>query len=193
MKNRNEIVEFMQRFSFATMVTAKNNTPVGTHLPILVKEENDKIILSGHIAKLNNQWKDFENNDILIIFTEPHSYISPTLYEKERNVPTWNYMAVHAYGKATIIEEMDSIMELLENTIEFYEPTYKLQWGTLPENYKLSLIKEIIAFSIVVVDIHAKTKLSQNRTKKECETIINTLSKSPNTNEKLIAEYMAKL
>lgn len=193
MKNRDEIVEFMQRFSFATMITTHGNIPIGTHLPVLVSVQDEKIILSGHIAKLNKQCEDFESNNVLIIFTEPHSYISPTLYEKEINVPTWNYMAVHAYGKATIIKEMEDIIELLETTIEYYEPSYKLQWNTLPENYKLSLAKEIMAFSINVEDIQAKKKLSQNKTNKERKTIIDALSKSRNTNENLIAEYMKKL
>jgi len=193
MRNNDEIIEFMRRFSFITMITSKDNTPIGTHLPILVRVENDRIILLGHIAKQNNQWKDIENNTVLIIFTEPHSYISPKLYEKEINVPTWNYMAVHVYGKATIIHDMDSVIELLEHTIENYEPSYKSQWDSLPESYKLSLAKEIIAFSISVDDIQAKKKLSQNKTKKERNTIISSLSNSADTNEQLIAEYMQKL
>lgn len=193
MRNNDEIIEFMRRFSFITMITSEDDTPIGTHLPILVRVENDRIILSGHIAKQNNQWKDIENNTVLVIFTEPHSYISPKLYEKEINVPTWNYMAVHVYGKATIIHDMNSVIELLEHTIENYEPSYKSQWDSLPESYKLSLAKEIIAFSISVEDIQAKKKLSQNKTKKERNTIISSLSNSSNTNEQLIAEYMQKL
>ncbi len=193
MRNNDEIIEFMRRFSFITMITSEDDTPIGTHLPILVRVENDRIILSGHIAKQNNQWKDIENNTVLIIFTEPHSYISPKLYEKEINVPTWNYMAVHVYGKATIIHDMDSVIELLEHTIENYEPSYKSQWDSLTESYKLSLAKEIIAFSISVEDIQAKKKLSQNKTRNERNTIISSLSNSSNTNEQLIAEYMQKL
>jgi len=86
--DREKIVAFMQRFSFATIITAKNNLPVATHLPFLVTIREDNVILTSHFAKANNHWSDIENDKVLVIFSEPHAYISPKNYGKELNVPT---------------------------------------------------------------------------------------------------------
>src|SRR3954447_14680999 len=110
MTDKGEIVDFMQRFSFATIITAKDNYPVGTHLPFVVALRDDHIILSSHFAKANDQWEDIVGNQVLVIFSEPHAYISPRNYEKELNVPTWNYIAVHAYGRATLITEQSKVL-----------------------------------------------------------------------------------
>src|SRR6185503_6830 len=95
--DRQEIISFMQRYSFAAIVTTIDEAPYATHLPFLVKEENNKVILQAHFAKANPQWKEITAKTSLVIFTEPHAYISPSNYETEKVVPTWNYIAVHAY------------------------------------------------------------------------------------------------
>lgn len=190
MKDKAEIVEFMKRFSFATIISAKDNYPVATHLPFLVTLVDDVIILTAHFAKANEQWKDIEDGDVLVIFSEPHAYISPSNYDKMLNVPTWNYISIHCYGRATIISERQRVIEILENTIDNYEPSYKKEWCGLPEEYKTGMANGIVAFEIRVDDIQAKKKLSQNKNEQEQRKIIETLSKSGDTNEKLIAEYM---
>lgn len=190
MDNPNEIVSFMKQFSFATIVSSKNNVPIATHLPFLVVFENDKIILRSHFAKANDHWEQLTNSEVLVIFSEPHAYISPKNYEKELNVPTWNYLAVHVYGKGNIIADETQAFEILEATINNYEPEYQNQWQSLPNDYKQKMIKGIVAFEITVTDIQAKKKLSQNRTAKEKQNIIENLSKSADTNEVLIADFM---
>ena len=189
--NQDEIIAFMQRFSFATIITAKDNLPVATHLPFLVTTRGDKVILRSHFAKANDQWKDMEQVKVLVIFTEPHAYISPKHYEKELNVPTWNYISVHAYGAAKLITSLDKAIELLEATIDNYEEEYRHQWNRLPEDYKHKLTGGIVAFEIEVSELQAKKKLSQNKTEGEQQKIIDSLSKSKDTNEQLIAEYMS--
>jgi len=187
------IVAFMQRYSFATIVTQIDGMPVATHLPFLVKEKNDKIILLSHFAKANPQWKEIEVNTSLVIFTEPHAYISPNNYEKVENVPTWNYIAVHAYGKASILDNVEQKTELLKHTINTFESAYLHQWEELPEQYRLKMMNGIVAFEIEVTDLQAKKKLSQNRSELERENIINSLGKSHDTNEREIAAYINKL
>src|ERR1700754_1430681 len=162
-----EIMAFMQRYSFATIVTAVNGVPEATHLPFLVKQENDKVILLSHFAKANPQAAQVVDNISLVIFTEPHAYISPSNYEKETNVPTWNYIAVHAYGKARLLDNVDSKAELLKHTIETFEAGYLQQWDKLPDDYKLKMMNGITAFEIEVTDLQAKQKLSQNRSEVE--------------------------
>jgi len=188
-----EIFSFMQRYSFATIVTDVNGIPEATHLPFLVKEENDKIFLRSHFAKANPQSVQIFGKTSLVIFTEPHAYISPSNYETEKVVPTWNYIAVHAYGKAVLIESMDQKAELLKHTIETFEAAYFKQWESLPEDYRSRMMNGIVAFEIEVTDLQAKKKLSQNRSEIEKENIINSLNQSADTNELEIAEYMKKL
>jgi transcriptional regulator len=170
-EDRQEIIAFMQRYSFATIVTDVNGIPEATHLPFLIKEENDKLILRSHFAKANPQSAQVFGKTSLVIFTEPHAYISPTHYETEKVVPTWNYIAVHAYGKAVLIESMDQKAELLKHTIETFETAYFKQWESLPEDYRSRMMNGIVAFEIEVTDLQAKKKLSQNRSEIEKENI----------------------
>lgn len=182
----------MQRFSFGTIITANDNLPVATHLPFLISRNGEEIIIRSHFAKANGQWNDIAKNNILVIFSEPHAYISPKNYDRELNVPTWNYISVHAYGRGKIIAETERVSELLESTIDTYEVGYRKQWNRLPEDYKAKMANGIVAFEISVTRLQAKEKLSQNKTENEREKIISSLSSSKDTNETVIADYMKK-
>lgn len=188
--DKKEIVAFMKQFSFATIITAKDSFPIATHLPFLVTTKDDNVVLTSHFAKANEHWHDIENSQILVIFSEPHAYISTKNYDNELNVPTWNYISIHAYGKGKLITETEKTFEVLEATIVNYETSYKHQWDNFPEDYKLKMSKGIVAFEIIINDLQAKKKLSQNRTDTEKKKIIETLLNSNDTNEQLIAEYM---
>ena len=188
--DRAEIIGFMQRFSFATIVTSKDNLPIATHLPFLVTIRDENVILTSHFAKANKQWADIEGNRVLVIFSEPHAYISPKNYDKELNVPTWNYISINTYGQGKLITETEKTFEVLEATIDNYETSYRQQWDNLPADYKLMMSKGIVAFEILVTDLQAKKKLSQNRTDSEQQKIIDILSKSKSTNEQIIADYI---
>jgi len=191
--NHQETLAFMQRYSFATLITSANNYPEATHLPFLVEQQGDQLILSSHFAKANPQAAGIELNTALVIFTEPHAYISPSNYEKEQNVPTWNYIAIHAYGQAKVVTDEVKQLAVLEKMIRFYDQGYLQQWESLPMDYKLKMVKGIVAFDITVTDLQAKKKLSQNRTPAERDTIINNLSSSPHSNEQEVAAYMAAM
>ncbi|SDP72357.1 negative transcriptional regulator, PaiB family [Mucilaginibacter sp. OK268] len=186
-ENEQEAISFMQRYSFATIITSVDDIPVATHLPFIIEQRDDKLVLSSHFAKANPQATEIAGKNALVIFTEPHAYISPANYEKETNVPTWNYLAVHTYGKVTLLNET---ADLLARTINNYEANYLQQWNNLSDDYKQKMMKGIVGFEIIVDDLQAKKKLSQNRSEQEKENIINTLSKSTNTTENEIAEYM---
>jgi transcriptional regulator len=192
-ENQQEAIAFMQRYSFATIVSVKDGLPVATHLPFLVEQKDDKVILRAHFAKVNPQAKDSIDTDVLVIFTEPHAYISPKHYEKVESVPTWNYLAVHAYGKCKLLDGEENKAALLKATIENFEANYLKQWDSLPDQYKQNMMKGIVAFEIVVDDLQAKAKLSQNRAESERKNIVSELDQSENTAEKETAEYMKSL
>jgi transcriptional regulator len=191
--DRQEVISFMQKYSFATIVTVKDNVPSATHLPFIIKQRDEQIILLSHFAKANPQASDIDQNNALVIFTEPHAYISPQNYEKDTNVPTWNYLAVHAYGTCKLLEGKEDKSALLKETILYFEADYLKQWDNLSENYRTNMMNGITAFEVVVYDLQAKKKLSQNRTSQEKENIIGQLGKSPDTNDRDIAAYMSSL
>jgi transcriptional regulator len=190
--DQQEAISFMQQFSFATIVTVKDGIPSATHLPFVVSQRDGQIVLTSHFAKVNPQATEILTCKPLVIFTEPHAYISPRHYESVQSVPTWNYIAVHAYGPATVIDSPEAKAQLLEQTIQFYEADYLKQWNGLPQDYKLNMMKGITGFEIIVDELQGKKKLSQNRTEKEREKIIVELSKSNVSAEKNIAAYMQK-
>lgn len=189
--DREFLKSFMQRFSFATLVTSENDLPVATHLPFVIEERDGQLILTTHMAEANPQWRSFKNR-ALVIFQEPHGYVSPGNYEKKVNVPTWNYIAVHAYGIPKILDGDALKIEVLEKMFQSYEAAFKTQWDELPQKYKTALLKEIVAFEIEVIEIEGKQKLSQNKTAKERENIIHNFEKSGDGAAQSLAGFMKK-
>lgn len=186
-------LEFMQRYLFATLVTIVDGLPLASHLPFIVEETNGKIVLLSHMAKNNPQWHSLEQQTALVIFSEPHTYISPALYEKEQNVPTWNYVAVHAYGQARLIPDESATFDLLEKQIKVYEADYLKQWERLSPDYKNALLKGVVAFEIPVEKVESKWKLSQNRSAVDRQTVQEHLAQSADNMQKVIADYMARI
>ncbi|HEY5746142.1 MAG TPA: FMN-binding negative transcriptional regulator [Chryseolinea sp.] len=185
-----EMVAFMKRFSFATIVTVKNNYQTATHLPFLVREVDNTVVLTSHFARANKQWAEIEDNLVLVIFSEPYAFISPKHYDKVLNVPTWNYMAVHAYGRGKTLPDPQQAVVVLEQMIETFEASYRQQWDSLPPDFKENSVKGIMAFEITVTELQGKNKLSQNKNEAERHRIIETLSKSDHESERQIAAFM---
>lgn len=184
------VISFMKKFSFGTIITSDNGKPIATHLPFVITERNDEIILTSHFAKANSHSKKMQQKEVLVIFTEPHAYISPKLYDKKENVPTWNYISVHTYGTAKILESNTEIINVLEQMIKSYDTEYLNQWNELSKDYKAKMVKGIVAFEIRINELQFKEKLSQNKSENEQNKIINNLAKSESGNEVLLAEYM---
>lgn len=191
-RNEAEVFAFLQAYSFATIVTVKDKVPVATHLPFTVSQQDGKIVLGAHFARANPQWEELGKEKVLVIFSEPHAYISPKHYDREESVPTWNYIAVHAYGTAVRITDTASVMAMLECMIDQYEPDYKQQWNGLSADYKLKMINGIVAFEILVEELQAAEKLSQNKSLPEQRRIADSLSASSLETERKIAEYMSR-
>ena len=144
-RDKQEMVAFMIQYPFATIVTMNGNIPVATQLPFCIDDSSDKLILSAHFALANEQAKFIVDNTSLVIFSEPHAYISPVHYDKKESVPTWDYMAVHAYGKATILTDENAVVKVLEQMITFYDKNYLQQWDGLPDLSAQQFVDEIKA------------------------------------------------
>ncbi len=117
------LAEVMRKFSFATLVTATDGVPFATHLPLLHRPQPGTLgVLVGHVARANPQWQHFTTEkESLAIFSGPHAYVSPSWYETELAVPTWNYIAVHAYGVPRVIEDEAWLEALLDEMVQRYE------------------------------------------------------------------------
>src|SRR5690242_2384330 len=107
-EDRATIVDFMRRYSFATLVSMDGATLVASHVPVAVQDRDGALTIVGHVARANAHWKAFASGETLAIFTGPHAYVSPAWYEERESVPTWNYAAVHAYGRATAVQYGDA-------------------------------------------------------------------------------------
>ncbi|MEC1303707.1 FMN-binding negative transcriptional regulator [Lysinibacillus capsici] len=188
-----EIKEFIQHNSFATIVSIRKGKPIAAHIPVLLKKIEDDYYLTGHLAYGNPLWKTFEEvQDILLIFNGPHAYISSSWYEHE-NVPTWNYQAVHVYGKASLIEGI-ALEQDLTSLLEKYESFREnpVLWDKLSPELLQQEMKGIKGFKIKVEEVQAAYKLSQNRNASDYANIIKELYKEENPHADALAEAMKK-
>ena len=192
-ENQEEIKKFLQENSFGILINQTNGKLWATHIPLeLDTNENGATILSGHISKENPQWNGFIDNDqVLAVFSGPHSYISSSWYDHE-NVPTWNYIAVHVYGKIKIIEG-ESVIESLKKLVDKYEQKSENPVRIEDLSQKIMLqSRGIVAFEIEITEIQATRKMSQNRDEKNYQNIISELEKA-NTNQSVaVANEMKK-
>lgn len=175
-EDRDKAIAFMRANPFAILVSMHENSPFATHLPLLINDANGQLTLAGHVAKANSHWQLLEAQESLIIFHGPHAYISPSLYETRESVPTWNYAAVHVYGKGTLLAEEHQSRRVLEELISQFDDSYGAQWESLNGEYRTRMLRHIVAFEITATRIEAKFKLSQNRTRGEQENVIRALS-----------------
>jgi transcriptional regulator len=187
------LLTFMRRYNFATLVTSENGPPEATHLPFIIERRGDKFILLAHMARANPQWRQFTEKEVVVIFSGPHAYVSPLLYKDKENVPTWNYVAVHAYGTVKTFETVDENLTLLEKMMAEFDPAYfKGNWREIPEEYKTKLAGAIVAFEIEVTDLQGKKKLNQNKPGEDALRVIEAFEKG-SAGEQEIARYMKEV
>jgi transcriptional regulator len=180
-QNRDELITFMQANSFATLVSILDGVPFASHIPLVVTVAHDTVTLTGHLAMANPHWQAFSTAETLAIFSGPHAYISPSLYEKHESVPTWNYIAVHAYGQPTIRllgDSQEDMETMISGMIDIYDKGYHAQWQSLPERFREGMMQGIVGFEMVVTRLEGKAKLSQNRSHLDQVTVAQALLES---------------
>lgn len=182
------LYDFIDRYSFATLVSTLHGSPFATHLPLLLDREND--VLLGHIARANPHREAFtREQDTLAIFAGPHAYISPSWYVTAPSVPTWNYTAVHVYGTSRILSA-ERTREVVDRTILKYESTREAPWSNdLPEDYRQKLLAGIVGFEMPIMRIEGKFKLGQNRSEPDQASMRAALH-TGNTDARQLAEFI---
>ncbi|GGC77641.1 protease synthase and sporulation protein PAI 2 [Thalassobacillus devorans] len=184
-----EIRDFIEKHSFGTLVTTDEGKPLATHLPLELDKRGDDYYLTGHLAYRNPQWQTLGDNPVLVMFQGPHAYISSSWYQTE-DVPTWNYQAVHVYGRALIMDEQE-LQDDLSRLLQKYENHRKdpVLWEELSLQAKKQ-IKGIVGFKVKVEDVQAAYKLSQNRPVEDYENIMEQLSQADDFNSQQLAKAM---
>ncbi|WP_042461259.1 FMN-binding negative transcriptional regulator [Neobacillus dielmonensis] len=183
------IYGYIEKYGFAILFSQHNGEPCATHLPLILNRSDHA--LYGHFARPNGQWKDAENQQVLVVFQGPHCYISPSWYETTKAVPTWNYVSVHVYGNLEIIEDEKVIFDSLDDLVNKYEkPDSPYNLNDVEPSFIEGLSKGIVAFKINITKIEAKAKLSQNHPVERQELVIKNLEATSQQDNIQVASLM---
>jgi transcriptional regulator len=177
-EKRAEVVEFMRAHNFPLLITGTGGSLHGSHLPAMIHEHDAKIVLDMHMARNNPQWKEFFDDEVMVVFTGPHAYISPRWYEEKERVPTWNYAAVHVYGKVQVTEDRKVKLAAQRELVAQLDPQWLPEFDALRAEYVENMLNGIVTFDIAVTRLETRWKLSQNRGRREQELIAAELEKS---------------
>ncbi|MEZ4709803.1 MAG: FMN-binding negative transcriptional regulator [Caldilineaceae bacterium] len=190
---------FIQQNAFATVITMADSGPFATHMPfVLDPVRGSNGVLISHMAKANPQWRHFahmaaQDIDTLVIFQGPHAYISPSWYASEFSVPTWNYTAVHAYGRPVIIEDEQRLQAMLDELVAVYESAMPQPWSVPWSDARYTnLTKAIVGFEMEITRLEGKFKLNQNRPVADQQGVIAQFQDSAHTDERIIAQRMMR-
>lgn len=188
------VAAFVREFNFALLVTTgPDGLPVATHLPLeLVENDASAPVLRGHLARANPQWRQFGERPALAVFAEPHAYVSSSWYNHV-NVPTWNYLAVHAYGPVRVVEG-DELVEQMRQQVARYETgrTNAFSLEKFSEKELQQHLRGLVGFELTLETIQAKAKLSQNRDDENYRNVVANLRESDDLGVRRIAEEMEK-
>ncbi|WP_435020570.1 FMN-binding negative transcriptional regulator [Tundrisphaera sp. TA3] len=191
MSDPDEIRRFMREHDFATVVTHGEGGMIASHLPLLLDAEaGPHGTLVGHMARANPQWRDIAG-DALAIFSGPHAYVSPSWYEAPGTVPTWNYLAVHAYGPVQLVEDRDGLHDILARTVFANERHRPQPWSYDPDDPEIgAMLRAIVGFRIEIRRLEGKAKLNQNQPEERRRKVIRALEARADENARAIARCM---
>jgi transcriptional regulator len=192
LEDRTELLEFMRANSFVLLVTGTGGTLHASHLPATVHETDGQIRLDLHMARNNPQWKEFFDDEVMVVFPGPHAYVSPRWYEEEERVPTWNYAAVHAYGIPRLVGERTEKHASQRRLIATLDPQWLPRFDALRQEYVDAMLDGIVNFEIAVTRLETRWKLSQNRSRREQENIAARLESSSDSVERALAALTRK-
>jgi transcriptional regulator len=191
--DQDEIKDYIDNHPFGTIIsTGAEKHLLASHLPFIRKKNTDALILFSHLAKANEQHSNWEGQEVLLIFSGTQSYISPTAYEATNKVPTWNYMAIHLYGKIEMIQDEELNRQLLATTVKHFEPEFYPHYQRVEESFKAPLVQGILGFKFTAQRIVAQEKMSQDKHSKDRMSIISQLEKSGDQEKMNVANQIKK-
>lgn len=182
---------FMRRYSFAALTSSGERGLIASHLPLLLDADaGPHGHLLGHMARANSQWRE-ARGEVMAVFAGPHAYVSPSWYGEPGTVPTWNYVAVHAYGPLRIVEDREGLLDILRRTVSTYESPRPEPWAfDEAEPHVENLLRAIVGFRIGITRLEGKWKLSQNHPPGRRRKVIGALRARPDDDSRAIARLM---
>jgi len=192
--DRNKLFEFIERNSFGLLVSQFEGEPFASHLPFLLdRSSGPNGCLIGHMALANPQWRQSEGQTVLAIFSGPHAYISPTWYEADNVVPTWNYVAVHVYGKLHVVQDEQALAKIHQDFVALYEALLPRPWKfDSTTDFARKMMEAVAGFRIEISRIEGKWKLNQNRPQEQRERVVQMLQTFTDDNSQGVSEMMKK-
>lgn len=187
-----QLHDLIERYSFGLLVSQVGGVPFASHLPFLLdRTAGPNGTLLGHVARANPHWRELAGQTALAIFAGPHAYVSPTWYEAENVVPTWNYVAVHAYGRATVTEDRAELLDIVQRSVAVYEASLPRPW-TLDASsaYTGRQLGAIVGFRIEIERLEGKWKLNQNHPVERRKKVADILSGQSGENPRAVAEMI---
>lgn len=193
-----QLQQMMGDCRLAVLVTHGEHGLQASHLPLLLDtQQGPNGSLYGHMARANPQWRDLEAGaEALVIFAGAEAYVSPGLYpskaEHGKVVPTWNYVAVHAYGSAEVFSDAHRLRNLVGALTDRHEGGREQPWkiDDAPAEYIDSMLKAIVGFALPIQRLEGKHKLSQNRSPADVAGVRNGLAASPDPQDRALAHLM---
>ncbi|TKK35847.1 transcriptional regulator [Pseudomonas sp. CFBP13528] len=193
-----QIQQLIQHTRLAQLVTVGEDGLQASHLPLLLNpDEGPNGTLYGHLAKANPQWRELQNgSEALVIFAGADAYISPAFYpakaEHGKVVPTWNYIAVHAYGKAEVFSDAERLLKVVNALTERHESGRAQPWtvSDAPADYIDGMLKAIVGFALPIERVIGKHKLSQNRSAADMAGVREGLAASTDVRDQTLARYI---
>jgi transcriptional regulator len=183
---------FIDQNSFGLLVSQVDGETFASHIPFLLdRSAGSHGCLIGHLARANPQWKEADGQKILSIFAGPHVYISPSWYESENVVPTWNFTAVHVYGRAQVIHDPDGMTQIVQAMTTAFEQGMPRPWSfDSSSKFAERMLAQIVGIRIPIDKIEGKLKLSQNHPVERQAKVIEALKAQDNENARAIAAMM---
>jgi len=191
---RDIALELMRRHPLATLVSGvAGSEPMVSHAPLIARTRDDRLVLQGHLAKPNPQWKAWKDGDtVLAIFHGPDAYVSPFCYETAQAVPTWNYAVVHAAGAVVPMHDSDAKERVLKALIDVHDVPYRERWDGFDVEWREKMKGGIVAFEIAVTRLDVKFKASQNRSREDRAGVLQAMEQGGRGAPEL-AEWMRRL
>jgi transcriptional regulator len=184
--------DFIEQNSFGLLVSEVDGRPFATHLPFLLdRKAGPHGTLVCHVARANPQWQEAAGQTAMAIFSGPHAYVSPTWYEAENVVPTWNYTAAHAYGKLEVVEDNGTLLQIVEEMVRVYELAMPRPWTFNPAStFVKRMLAQIVGFRMEIEKIEGKWKLNQNHPTERRKKVVQALREQGGENAQAIAVLM---
>jgi len=192
LENRAELLGFMKANGFPVLVTGTGGSLLASHLPATVHEDKGELRLDMHMARSNPQWQEFFDDEVMVVFSGPHAYVSPRWYLEKERVPTWNYAAVHAYGIPRMIDDKRLKHESQRRLVAALDPEWLPKFNALRQEYVDMMLDGIVNFEIKVTRLETRWKLSQNRGRAEQEAIAAALERSGDSGDRALAALTRK-